>query len=459
MKYLFLLLFLVLPSFKSMAANPTVTGEISKDFSSMSLVVTVVGATTQDSEANVSLADLNKNLFLYFPEKSLLHIRRSSGATSDADTFNDVYYDAANTTPIKKNIDGDKFDLEFSITIYDNKAKTGGDTLQTIASIQKLINVKAVWKVYDTTTKKIEKEKFAGVPTPITVVSAAPDEVPEFTKIEGVNRGLTINWNASSNIKYSDGVSRSVPKLNIILIERSGSQNIDFATESYIPDLTGNGTDAVGGNCTLNPNETNCLTCTETAYLNYTALKAKEAASNGMIRVGSVGGGGGSVTFVDLKPDVNYIALMQYERGLKRSACASGTPILDQTLSDRNGEGSAGTGNPSCFVASVAFGSRIHPYISHLRWFRDAYLVKSDLGKRFVSWYYKNGESLAKIVSQSILLKYVVKILLLPIIGLAFIFRVLGPQNMAIGLFLFIGSWWLLRRLIQDRSHYLKHRI
>jgi hypothetical protein len=335
-------------------------------------------------------------------------------------------------------------------------------TIKSIAEAQKKVNLKAHWKRWDKQLNPpgyVVNPTFEGVTTEISVVFAVPDEVPEFTKIEGVNRGLTINWNAASTVKYTDGASRTVPKLNIILIEQSGSQNIDFATESYIPDLTGAGADAAGGNCTLNPNETNCLTCTQTAYLDYAALKNKEAASNGMIHVGSIPGSGGGVTFTDLKPDTNYIAFMQYERGIKRSACTTGTPILDVTLSDRNGEGTAGKGNPSCFVASVAFGSRIHPYIGHLRWLRDAYLLKFDFGKQFVSWYYKNGEQLAKKVSQSVLLTLVVKMILLPIIGAAFVLRVLGPQNMALGIVFLFSAWWLIRRLIQDRSLYLKTRI
>ena len=460
MKYLYILLFLALPSLKALAANPTIAGEIAKDYSTISLTVTVVGASSTDAKVSDSLADLNNNLFIYFPDKSANPIKRSSGGADDASLYNDFYFDAATSTPIKKNIVGTKFDLEFNITIYENKVKTDGVTIKELASAQKSINLKANWKRIDTAKNPPEYvTSFEGIVTPISVVFAVPDEVPEFTKIEGVNRGLTINWNAASTVKYTDGASRTVPKLNIILIEQSGSQNIDFATESYIPDLTGAGADAAGGNCTLNPNETNCLTCAQTAYLDLTALKNKEAASNGMIHVGSIPGSGGGVTFTDLKPDTNYIAFMQYERGIKRSACASGTPILDVTLSDRNGEGTAGKGNPSCFVASVAFGSRIHPYIGHLRWLRDAYLLKFDFGKQFVSWYYKNGEELAKRVSQSVLLTLVVKIILLPIIGAAFVLRVLGPQNMALGTVFLICTWWLIRRLIQDRSLYLKRRI
>jgi hypothetical protein len=53
-----------------------------------------------------------------------------------------------------------------------------------------------------------------------------------------------------------------------------------------------------------------------------------------------------------------------------------------------------------CFVASTCFGENA-PETQALRNFRDARLVKSKMGIRFIVWYYKNGELLSRTIGRS----------------------------------------------------------
>jgi hypothetical protein len=188
------------------------------------------------------------------------------------------------------------------------------------------------------------------------------------------------------------------------------------------------------------------MTCDSGSFLGVDAMVAKAAASGGTIKFGAASPNAGEVLINDLKPDSTYIAFLQYERGLKRSLCTTGEPILDSTFADRSGEKPAGYGTPTCFVASVAYGSRIHPYIDHLRWLRDAYLLKSRAGKTFVAWYYQNGPSMAEFVGTHSALKTAVRILLLPIIGAAYALKILGPWTFLV-LFGAVGGmiWWFAR--------------
>ena len=52
----------------------------------------------------------------------------------------------------------------------------------------------------------------------------------------------------------------------------------------------------------------------------------------------------------------------------------------------------------SCFVATATFCDIDHPTVQYLRQFRDHSLAKSNCGRMFIQWYYKNGESLSNLV-------------------------------------------------------------
>lgn len=52
----------------------------------------------------------------------------------------------------------------------------------------------------------------------------------------------------------------------------------------------------------------------------------------------------------------------------------------------------------TCFVASVAYDDPNHPDVMFLRFFRDNELSKTNYGRRFISWYWKQGPKLARII-------------------------------------------------------------
>jgi hypothetical protein len=93
--------------------------------------------------------------------------------------------------------------------------------------------------------------------------------------------------------------------------------------------------------------------------------------------------------------------------------CASPSEVVG-ILSDKD-----------CFIATVAFGSRNHVFLDVLREFRNKYLHPFSWGKKFIKFYYANGLTWAKSISENTLAKAVVKVTLLPIIAIAFL--VLNP--------------------------------
>jgi len=78
------------------------------------------------------------------------------------------------------------------------------------------------------------------------------------------------------------------------------------------------------------------------------------------------------------------------------------------------------TGN--CFISTAAFGIREQGKIDVLRIFRDTYLVKTRAGEAFINAYYKYSPPLADYIAERDWLRSLVRILLLPVIGLVSLF-------------------------------------
>jgi len=72
-----------------------------------------------------------------------------------------------------------------------------------------------------------------------------------------------------------------------------------------------------------------------------------------------------------------------------------------------------------CVVATAAYGSPLEEKVGVLRDFRDRILMKSQAGKKFVSFYYAHGVPVAEAVAQSEWLKALVRVMLLPLVGVA----------------------------------------
>lgn len=76
-----------------------------------------------------------------------------------------------------------------------------------------------------------------------------------------------------------------------------------------------------------------------------------------------------------------------------------------------------GDSDPFCFIATAAFGSPIAAQVHILRQFRDRYLLTNNYGRKFVSWYYRNGPVAAKFIQDKPLIRMTVRAALYPLIG------------------------------------------
>ena len=62
-----------------------------------------------------------------------------------------------------------------------------------------------------------------------------------------------------------------------------------------------------------------------------------------------------------------------------------------------------------CFIATAVYEDYNHPKVLILREFRDKYLLKNDLGKKFVNFYYRYSPKFADYVKDKKILTYPIK--------------------------------------------------
>lgn len=73
----------------------------------------------------------------------------------------------------------------------------------------------------------------------------------------------------------------------------------------------------------------------------------------------------------------------------------------------------------TCFIASAAYGNEWDSRLNILRKFRDNVLLKTKIGVAFVNWYYQWSPSAAHWLWENDFLRPTVRILLIPIVGVA----------------------------------------
>lgn len=107
--------------------------------------------------------------------------------------------------------------------------------------------------------------------------------------------------------------------------------------------------------------------------------------------------------------------------------------------------GAVSGGGGGCFIATAAFGSYEAPYVRILREFRDSYLLTNGTGKAFVRFYYKVSPPVADFIRESEGLKAMVRVMLLPLIGIA-AFLVKTSLVMKLTIFGVAGVWVYKRK-------------
>jgi hypothetical protein len=88
----------------------------------------------------------------------------------------------------------------------------------------------------------------------------------------------------------------------------------------------------------------------------------------------------------------------------------------------------------------------MEPHVMILRDFRDRFLLHSSVGKRFISLYYTYSPPIANFIAKHVSLRAMVRISLLPVVGISWIALKIGPLStvalMLIFMSCFVGIIW-----------------
>lgn len=122
----------------------------------------------------------------------------------------------------------------------------------------------------------------------------------------------------------------------------------------------------------------------------------------------------GALTFEGLHPNEPGYNKMGHEW----FQCIMGQ---EQNLQNAGGAVSSGGGGGGCFIATAAFGSPIEAHVNLLKKFRDAYLLPHAWGQAVVTFYYRTSPPIARHIAQHSSLRWLVRGLLYPLIGLCYL--------------------------------------
>ncbi len=117
--------------------------------------------------------------------------------------------------------------------------------------------------------------------------------------------------------------------------------------------------------------------------------------------------------------DANGAALSIDQTGRARPETAGGRCDIgayEVPAASSGSSGGGGGGGGSCFIATAAFGSYLHPHVQSLRNFRDDYLLTNAPGRTFVRLYYAYSPALADVIAEHASLRAATRVVLTPVI-------------------------------------------
>lgn len=129
--------------------------------------------------------------------------------------------------------------------------------------------------------------------------------------------------------------------------------------------------------------------------------------------------------------------------------------VVQEDNSPVNGDDNDGGGG--CFIATAAYGSLMEPHVKILREFRDSFLLKSSFGKFFVNLYYEYSPPIADIIANNDNFRRIVRLGLLPLVGVSFLTIKIGPLPTMVLMFTFIsylvGFIWFRRKYKEQSTN------
>lgn len=171
---------------------------------------------------------------------------------------------------------------------------------------------------------------------------------------------------------------------------------------------------ALAADATISTDSTPASTSTGNSSASSSSASSTDSKEEEFLEEGNTSEGTGTGAFSsrleNLKPGTFFYARAY---AVKNSAVYYGNQVGFRTAD-------------SCFVATAAFGSIFHPSVQILRDFRDRFMIGNAFSRALVNFYYRHSPPLADVISQNSTLRFAVRMLLLPVVGLAWLVMQFG---------------------------------
>ena len=362
---------------------------------SFEFTVTITGMTATDMPT-VN----NDTAVAYFKSHASVFIvnSKNTALTYEAGAIENFFIDLVSMAENKS--DTSSINIKYSIQIKYSQA-TSDEPATLTAFVENKSDVKVRVEHKDSSNTIVKSSEI-----PLTKANYVANEAPQNLTVSGGHKKLTVNWTAVSSVKDQKGTSHSYTGAVLVAIKTSDAFRITAAKEFKDGD---DSDDDSGCNFTPSGNGEVCIECDSpntyleehTALNNIPGVKAVSTTKSDAEDISGLENNEKYLVFAFFKPD-----------GIARTRCYLGTPQANCTFTECNGEDPADKLDKKCFIATAAYGSPFAKNVKLFRWFRSTILLKSDIGRKFVQFYYERSPKLAAIIEKNEYLKAVTRGLL-----------------------------------------------
>ncbi|MFK7823826.1 MAG: CFI-box-CTERM domain-containing protein [Oligoflexales bacterium] len=397
------------------AAKLEFDGYVSRDKQSLRITATVEGTLEEIGEDEAMLVAKLQVYILDSNSSSPIIIGSNNTQNPGSGVNADFFYEHIEV-PYREQISTSKYKAYYSIEVNNNTTSTVeiDRTLKQLFEDEgNTIRTQLKFLFSDNNTVDSAEKKLG-------LLTTVPNEAPSDFEVLAIHKGVRVNWAGNKSVSYTENAGeepRSLRPRNVLVMvfPRTEADALPIAG-ALVNNESGEHSDI---NCLFSYSEGNdtCITCEEAESNDFFIKSSQEDTVTQeaffKTEINNAANASSVVSGLDLERE--YIAVLQYEDGTKRTVCKSVTPIETISLTELNGEDDGAEGDPRCFIASAAFGSPFAHEVRLFRWFRDTFLMPHGWGQDLVEFYYEHSPKLVEPMSHSEALRSAIRFLLWPI--------------------------------------------
>jgi hypothetical protein len=242
-----------------------------------------------------------------------------------------------------------------------------------------------------------------------------PKVAPAGFKVEPSHLALLISWTHKDKVSYEPTGTSAPSNVMVFAVDTTMHSNLEF--DAKIFNATVEESEELSSTCRVELEGDGCrVSCDDDkAYIDVDAVTAGNGLFKAQFPNAESPEDGYEISGLTLDHPYAVFAMYQPD-GIARTSCVMGTPTYVDGICDRNKCNESKQTDPKCFVATAAYGTPFHSHLDILRWFRDTYLAKTELGRDFIRYYYEVGPGWAKAIEDSPAARAVVRGTLWPVV-------------------------------------------